>query len=70
MITYPSDWEKTKVGEVFNFENGKGHEQNVVAYGKYIIVNSKFISTEGKVVKFSNKQISPLKKKRYYYGYE
>ena len=43
-----------------NFRNGKGHEKNIVADGKYIVVNSKFISTDGQVKKYSNEQICPL----------
>ena len=43
-----------------NFRNGKGHEKNIVADGKYIVVNSKFISTDGQVKKYANEQICPL----------
>ncbi len=46
--------------EVANFTNGKGHEKDIAEDGKYIVVNSKFISSDGLVVKYSNKQISPL----------
>lgn len=46
--------------EIANFRNGKGHEKDIVAEGRYIVVNSKFISTSGQVKKFSNKQICPL----------
>ena len=48
------------LGEVCLFRNGKGHEKDIVEDGDYIVVNSKFVSTEGKVVKYSDKQISPL----------
>ena len=40
--------------------NGKGHEKSIVENGKYIVVNSKFISTQGSVRKYSDQQISPL----------
>ena len=43
-----------------NFRNGKGHEKNIVSDGKYIVVNSKFISTDGLVKKYSDSQIEPL----------
>ena len=56
---YP-DWEEKKLGEVIDFYNGKGHEQSVVEDGQFTIVNSKFISTEGRVQKFCNEQIFPL----------
>ena len=45
---------------IVNFRNGKGHEKSIVVDGKYIVVNSKFISTDGQVKKYSNEQISPL----------
>ncbi len=48
--------------DVANFANGKGHEQDISEDGEYIVVNSKFISTEGKVAKYSNSQICPLLK--------
>ena len=49
-----------KLDEIVNFSNGKGHEKNIVEDGKYIVVNSKFISTDGEVKKYSNEQICPL----------
>jgi type I restriction enzyme S subunit len=42
------------------FANGKGHEKVISEDGKYIVVNSKFISTDGQVAKLSNNQICPL----------
>lgn len=45
---------------IASFRNGKGHERNIVADGKYIVVNSKFISTDGQVKKYANEQICPL----------
>lgn len=58
-------WHNKKVvfkalGEVCYFRNGKGHEKNISENGQYIVINSKFISTNGKIVKRSAKQISPL----------
>jgi type I restriction enzyme S subunit len=46
--------------EVAHFANGKGHEKDISEDGKYIVVNSKFISTDGKVSKYSNSQKCPL----------
>ena len=43
-----------------DFRNGKGHEKNIVADGKYIVVNSKFISTDVQVKKYADEQICPL----------
>lgn len=48
------------LGKVTEFSNGKGHEKDIIEDGKYIVVNSKFISTDGQVAKYSNKQICPL----------
>ena len=55
-----TDVEYKKLGEVCLFMNGKGHEKNIVENGKYIVVNSKFISTQGTIRKYSDIQISPL----------
>ena len=49
-----------KLGEIAKFRNGKGHETDIVDSGKFIVVNSKFISTNGIVKKYSDKQIVPL----------
>jgi type I restriction enzyme S subunit len=57
----PKDgWEFKLLGEVADFSNGKAHEQFIDENGNYIVVNSKFISTEGCVVKHSNQNICPL----------
>ena len=53
-------WEQRKLGNVAKYRNGKAHEQSVSENGKYIIVNSKFVSTNGEVRKFSCEQIEPL----------
>lgn len=54
------DWEQRKLGEVAKYRNGKAHENCIDDDGKYIVVNSKFVSTNGKVKKFSNMQNEPL----------
>ena len=48
------------MGEIVIFKNGKGHEKDIVEFGRYIVINSKFISTNGQIVKYSDKQICPL----------
>lgn len=50
------------ISDVADFRNGKGHEKVIALDGSYIVVNSKFISTNGNVVKKSNKQLTPLYK--------
>ena len=53
-------WEQRKLGEVAKYRNGKAHENDISEQGKYVVVNSKFVSTNGEVRKFSNKQKEPL----------
>jgi type I restriction enzyme S subunit len=57
----PKSWEISKLRDVAEFSNGKGHEKSIDENGRYIVVNSKFISTEGEVKKFSNQNLSPLR---------
>tara|TARA_R110002033_G_scaffold155169_3_gene191452 strand:+ start:2130 stop:3314 length:1185 start_codon:yes stop_codon:yes gene_type:complete len=52
--------EMTTLGESCQFFNGKAHEKDIDAEGKYVVVNSKFISRDGKVRKFTGKQMFPL----------
>lgn len=54
-------WKVILVKDVATFTNGKGHEQFIDENGKYIVVNSKFIASEGDVLKRSNHQLVPLK---------
>ena len=58
----PNGVEYKTLNDVTNFRNGKGHEKDISDNGTYIVVNSKFISTEGAICKYSNKQIVPLYK--------
>lgn len=48
------EWEEKTLSQVADYENGKAHEQDIVESGSFIVVNSKFISTEGEVKKFTN----------------
>ena len=48
------EWEVQRLDELAHYENGKAHENDISENGRYIVVNSKFISTEGEVRKFSN----------------
>jgi type I restriction enzyme S subunit len=58
----PNDWNAPLLSEISDFENGKAHEQFIDDKGDYIVVNSKFISQEGRVVKYSKENLSPLAK--------
>ncbi|MFA5214601.1 restriction endonuclease subunit S [Sulfuricurvum sp.] len=53
------EWEEKILDEVVNYENGKAHENDISENGKYIVVNSKFISTEGDIRKYTNKAFCP-----------
>lgn len=59
-VRYTEAWEQRKLGEVAQYRNGKAHENCIDENGKYIVVNSKFISTDGEVKKFSNKKNEAL----------
>jgi len=58
----PEDWEVKTLDAVASFYNGKAHEQCIDEMGEFIVVNSKFISTQGSVSKNSRTCISPLSK--------
>src|SRR5574344_455370 len=59
---FTEDWEQRKLFDVASYRNGKAHENEIDENGKYIVVNSKFVSTDGKIKKYSNKQNEPLLK--------
>jgi type I restriction enzyme, S subunit len=56
------DWKETTLTQVADYENGKAHEQDIDESGEYIVVNSKFISTEGEVKKYTNTAFCPTRK--------
>ena len=53
-------WEEKELIEVAKYRNGKAHEKDINLNGKFIVANSKFVSTNGEVKKYSNKQNEPL----------
>jgi type I restriction enzyme, S subunit len=55
-------WEENIIGNVSKYENGKAHEQDIAEKGKFIVVNSKFISTDSEVKKFINTPFCIAKK--------
>lgn len=59
---FDDEWEIFKIKKICEFFNGAGHENIVLEYGKYEIINSKFISTEGKIKKYAMNQLVELKK--------
>jgi type I restriction enzyme S subunit len=50
----PVDWKCLPLTDLVYYIHGKAHEQYIEEFGKYIVVNSKFISTDGNIKKFSN----------------
>jgi len=59
---FDDEWEEVILNEACNFKNGKGHEQFIDEAGQYVVVNSKFISTGGRVKKYTKTQAAPLVK--------
>ena len=47
----PQDWDVKLLPQVTRFRGGKAHEQFISETGDYVCVNSKFISSDGKVRK-------------------
>jgi type I restriction enzyme S subunit len=48
------EWDEYTLAQIAVYENGKAHEGEVTEKGKFIIVNSKFISTEGLIKKYTD----------------
>lgn len=59
---FNGEWEKRKLKDIANFQNGKAHEKLVSISGDFVLVNSKFISTNTQVKKFVSQQLTPLNK--------
>jgi len=59
----PKDsWEEKHLTDYVDFIHGKAHERDINENGIYTVVNSKFISSDGLIAKFSNKNYCPAKK--------
>lgn len=59
---FNGEWEKRKLKDIAKFQNGKAHEKLVSISGDFVLVNSKFISTNTQVKKFVSQQLTPLNK--------
>lgn len=57
----PEGWKLCPLGALVSFTNGKAHEKDISEDGKYILVNSKFISTEGRNYKRSHEAFCPAR---------
>lgn len=51
---FKEHWEIKTLNALVHYENGKAHENDIVESGRYIVVNSKFISSDGQVKKYTN----------------
>lgn len=60
-IKYANQLTIKRLDEVADYKNGSAHEKIVVENGKFVIINSKFISSNGLKFKRSSKQLAPLK---------
>ncbi|ABW66059.1 restriction endonuclease subunit S [Desulfosudis oleivorans] len=58
----PEDWEVKPLAFVVKYTNGKAHEQSITDSGNFVVVNSKFISTEGIIRKFAQMRFCPAEK--------
>ncbi|MEZ9301681.1 restriction endonuclease subunit S [Vibrio breoganii] len=55
----PNDWDVKELRDLVTFSNGKGHEKHISETGKYVVVNSKYISSDGSVFKRSDESFCP-----------
>lgn len=51
---YSGDWVSKKLKDLVIFRNGKAHELFITESGNFIVVNSKFISSNGEVKKYTD----------------
>lgn len=54
-------WEEKKLGEICDLSSGTAHENFIDSKGNYVVINSKFISTNGEVRKYANTLFCPAK---------
>lgn len=55
-------WVEMNLTDIVNYIHGKAHERDIVEEGRYTVVNSKFISSNGQVAKYSNLNNCPARK--------
>lgn len=56
------EWEEKPLIAVADYENGKAYEPHIIEGGRYLVVNSRFISTDGAIKKYSNEPICIAKR--------
>lgn len=52
----PDGWVEKPLGEIAVYENGKAYEKDIEEDGDFVVVNARFISTDGEVRKYSNER--------------
>lgn len=57
----PSHWSVQRLSELADFDSGKAHEPFIADDGQFIVVNSRFVSTQGESVKYCRKNLTPTK---------
>ena len=55
-------WEERLLTKYVQYIHGRAHEQHFDEHGEFVVVNSKFISSEGKVAKYSRQNFCAAKK--------
>ena len=60
MLEPKDGWEKKTINDIVFFRNGIAHEKDIDKGGNYIVINSKFVASEGAIKKYTNEQLSPL----------
>jgi type I restriction enzyme S subunit len=58
---FEGEWEEKPLKKIADYQNGKAYEKHIVDEGTYIVVNSRFVSTEGSVKKYTNEEFCPAK---------
>ena len=58
----PPGWRSAPLRSICTFETGKAHENFVSENGTYVCVNSRFVSTEGRISKRCEQNLSPARK--------
>jgi type I restriction enzyme S subunit len=58
----PDDWEVKNLSALASYTNGTAHEQSITDFGTFVVVNSKFISSEGCTRKYSDRSFCPASK--------
>ncbi|POY35494.1 restriction endonuclease [Solitalea longa] len=58
--TIPDNWTWCELQDIAMFINGKAHEQFITEEPNYILINSRFVSTNGSVKKYTTERLTPL----------